>query len=295
MLANKIFFKNILIKNLKVIYSLVSEMILVFFADYHTHSCFSSDSTTPLEENIKQAISLGLKEIAVTDHIDFDYPDPEYPFLFDCSQYDFAIENLKQKYKNMITIRKGVEIGIQPHVYKLIENLTNENHFDFIIGSTHCVDKFDLCTNEFFEGKTKHEAYEGYFKDVLNNVKNTDFYNVYGHIDFINRYGSYDDKTMDYKEFQYITDEILKTIIDKGKGIEINTSGYRYGLGHTHPQAELVERYKQLGGEIITVGSDAHTPKDIAADFTAAYNILRNCGFKHITVFEDKKPRFIKI
>ena len=267
----------------------------MFYADYHTHSSFSSDSSTPLEENIITAVNLGLKEIAVTDHIDFDYPDPEFPFLFDYEKYACEISRLKEKYNGQIVIRTGVEIGIQPHVYGLIEELACRNYYDFIIGSTHCVDKFDLCTDEFFKGKSKHEAYAGYFKDVLNNVKNTDFFNVYGHIDFINRYGGFKDRTMDYGKFSFITDEILKTLIEKGKGIEINTSGFRYGLGHCHPQAELVKRYRELGGEIITVGSDAHVPKDIAADFDKAYHVLRKCGFKYITIFENRKPSFIKI
>ncbi|MCI1931048.1 MAG: histidinol-phosphatase HisJ family protein, partial [Clostridia bacterium] len=148
--------------------------------------------------------------------------------------------------------------------------------------------------NEFFEGKSKHQAYTDYFEEVLSNVKNYDFFNVYGHIDFINRYGSYEDKTMDYYEFKSLTDEILKTIISKGKGIEINTSGYRYGLGHPHPQFELIKRYKELGGEIITVGSDAHKPEQITFKFDKAYEMLKEAGFKYITLFTDRKPEFVK-
>ena len=87
----------------------------------------------------------------------------------------------------------------------------------------------------------------------------------------------------------------MKTLIEKGKGIEINTSGYRYGLGHTHPQFELVKRYKELGGEIITVGSDAHVPEDISKDFDKAYKMLEEAGFKYLTLFTDKKPEFVKI
>ncbi|MGE4215162.1 MAG: histidinol-phosphatase HisJ family protein [Anaerotignaceae bacterium] len=267
----------------------------MFFADYHTHSNFSSDSSTPMEQNIQRAIELGLKEIAVTDHIDFDYPDLDYPFMFDYADYRKQIDYLREKYSNCIKILIGVEIGIQPHVYPLITNLVNTNYYDFIIGSTHCVDKFDLCTNEFFHGKTKHDAYLGYFNDVLGNIKNCPIFSVYGHIDFINRYGDFEDKTMDYEEFAFITDEILTALIEKGKGIEINTSGFRYGLGHTHPQLSLVKRYKQLGGEIITVGSDAHVSSDITRDFETAYKMLKSAGFNYITTFQNKKPSFVKI
>ena len=266
----------------------------MFIADYHTHSDFSSDSSTPLEENIKKAVDLGLREIAVTDHIDFDYPDPDFPFVFDYAPYRAEIERLKEKYSRKIKIKTGVEVGVQPHVLKEIDELM-KNHYDFVIASSHVVDKCDLCTNDFFEGKTKFMAYLGYFADVLNNVKTCDFFSVYGHIDFINRYGNYADKKMVYGDYKFITDEILKTLIEKGKGIEINTSGYRYGLGHTHPQFELVKRYKELGGEIITVGSDAHVPEDISKDFDKAYQMLEEAGFKYLTLFTDKKPEFVKI
>ena len=265
----------------------------MFIADYHTHSSYSSDSNTVMEDNIKKAIELGLKEIAVTDHIDYDYPDLNYPFVFDYAPYKEEIENLKEKYKGKIIIRTGVEVGVQPHVHDLIADLM-KNHYDFVIASTHVVDKCDLCVNDFFEGKTKFMSYLGYFADVLNNVKTCDFFNVYGHIDFINRYGNFEDKKMIYNDYKFITDEILKTLIEKGKGIEINTSGFRYGLGHTHPQFELVKRYKELGGEIITVGSDAHVPHHITKDFDKAYKMLEEAGFEYITLFEDKKPKFVK-
>lgn len=267
----------------------------MFFADYHTHSNFSSDSTTPMEQNIQRAIELGLQEIAVTDHIDFDYPDLNFPFMFNYDEYRKHVDFLKEKYGHCIKIILGVEIGIQPHVYSLINNLVHSNHYDFIIGSTHCIDKFDLCTNQFFEGKTKHDSYVGYFKEVLYNIENCPIFNVYGHVDFINRYGNFADKTMNYEEFAFITDEILKALIKKEKGIEINTSGFRYGLGHTHPQLPLVKRYRQLGGEIITVGSDAHIPGDITRDFHIAYQMLKSAGFKYITTFENQKPSFVKI
>jgi len=267
----------------------------MYFADYHTHSDFSSDSTTPMEKNIKQAIALDLKEIAITDHIDFDYPDPDFSFVFEYESYKKQVDFLSEKYRNKIKILLGVEIGLQTHVYEEIENFLSKNYFDFIIGSTHCIDKCDLFTNDFFIGKTKYEAYYRYFEDVLNHIKKFSNFNVYGHLDFINRYGDYKDKTMIYSEFKDITDEILKELISRGKGIELNTSGFRYGLGHTHPQFEILKRYKELGGEIITVGSDAHVSKDICYHFDIAYNMLKEAGFEYITTFDNQHPKFIKI
>ena len=268
----------------------------MFYADYHTHSDFSSDSDTPMEENIKRAMSIGLKEIAVTDHIDFDYPDPEFPFLFDYKPYSDEIERLRKIYGEKITIAKGVEIGIQPHVIGSINKFVENNQFDFIIASTHVVqDGYDLWVNDFFEGKTKDEAYCQYFEEVLHNVENYDFFNVYGHIDFINRYGNYTDKTIDYSRFRYLTDKILSALIEKQKGIEINTSGYRYGAGGPHPGFALIKRYRELGGKIITVGSDTHKPEHLAYKFDEAYRMLKEAGFDKIAVFRDRKPVYIKL
>ena len=267
----------------------------MYFVDYHTHSDFSSDSTTPIEENIKQAIALSLNEIAITDHIDFDYPDPDFPFLFEYEPYKKQIDFLREKYSDKIKIVLGVEIGLQPHVYEEIGTFISKNHFDFIIGSTHCVDKLDLYTSDFFNGKTKQDAFFRYFEDVLSNIKNFPNFNVYGHVDFINRYGNYPDKTMVYSDFKDITDEILKELISRGKGIELNTSGFRYGLGHTHPQLDLLKRYKELGGEIITIGSDAHTAKDICYHFDVAYSMLKEAKFEYLAIFDNQKPKFIKI
>ena len=132
---------------------------------------------------------------------------------------------------------------------------TEFNPFDFVIGSTHVINGLDVSDSRFFEGKTKKEAYTEYFENVLENAKLHDCYNVYGHLDYINRYSHYEDNSLEYEDYSDIIDEILKVLVSKGKGLDINTSGYRYGLGRTNPQLDIVKRFKELGGEIVTVGS----------------------------------------
>lgn len=267
----------------------------MFFADYHLHTCFSSDSKAAVLDMIEQSIHLGLKEIAITDHIDYNYPDPEYPFLFDYSQYFSTLENYRDSYKNKINLLIGVEFGLQECVKEQTETFCKKHHFDFVIGSTHCVKGLELYHDYFYEGKTQHDAYKEYFEDLFNNVTLFDCFDVYGHMDYVNRYGSYDNRILKYEEFKDIIDEILKLLIQKQKGIEINTSGFRYGLGYAHPKMEILKRYHQLGGEIITIGSGAHTPKDIASYFKEAYALLKACGFSAITVYRDRKPHWIDI
>ncbi|WP_341877017.1 histidinol-phosphatase HisJ family protein [Defluviitalea saccharophila] len=273
----------------------MKEVIDMFYADYHVHSSFSSDSSEEMENQIKTAISLGLKQIAFTDHIDYDYPDKAFPFMIDYNQYLKVFDGLKEKYKNQIDMILGVEIGFQPHVVKQIEEVLSQYPFDFVICSTHVCDRLDLYNGDFFKGKNQKNAYLRYFECVLYNVKNFFNYDVYGHIDYINRYGNYENRILSYEDYKDIIDSILKTIIDLGKGIEINTSGFRYGLGYANPQLSILKRYKELGGKIITIGSDAHSSKDIASHFNEAYKLLEAAGISEITLFRNRKPYFVKL
>ncbi len=267
----------------------------MIYSDYHMHTNFSSDSDTAMEDMIEKAILLGLKEIAITDHLDYQYPDPEFPFLLDYDAYTKKIQQMQQKYSDKIIIRKGVEFGLQCHVKKETDDFYNNGIFDFVIGSTHCVKGLELYGNSFYEGKTQHNAYLEYFEDLYNNVKIYDCFNVYGHIDYVNRYGNYDNRNLNYNEFREIIDEILKLLIRKDKGIELNTSGIKYGLGYIHPKIEILKRYRELGGEIVTIGSDAHSPEYIASHFKDAYKLLQNAGFKAFTLFEKQQPYFVDI
>lgn len=267
----------------------------MFYADYHMHTTFSSDSDAPMKSMIEKAIQCQLKEIAITDHLDLQYPSTEFPFTLDTANYIKAIHAYQKEYQNQITIRLGVELGLWPSLSHEYAAFVQENPFDFVIGSIHCVDGLELYGNEFFKGKTKEEAFGQYFDTVLWTAKNNDFFDVYGHIDYIDRYSRYDNNTIDYAYFQDIIDEILKTLIEKGKGIEINTSGYKYGLGHAHPAMPMLKRYRELGGEILTIGSDAHDPRYITNAFSESYRMAREAGFKSLTVFEKHKPTFIDI
>ena len=100
---------------------------------------------------------------------------------------------------------------------------------------------------------------------------------------------------MRYAEFADILDEILGALISRGKGLELNTSGLRKGLPFAHPNAEILRRYRELGGEIITLGSDAHSARDLAADFGTAKEMLKSAGFREIAVYHARKPDFVRI
>ncbi len=265
-----------------------------YFADYHTHTDFSGDSQAPMESMVKRAIELGLTELVFTDHVDYDYADPVFENI-DFDEYLQLFHHIKAKYRQDINLLMGVEIGFQPHVESRIEELLSRLSFDFIIYSTHTADQLDFHTGAFFDGKERDFAYQRYFENVLQSIHQPANFDVYGHLDFIVRYGNYDSKVLSYHKHSEVIDKILRTLVYNGRGIEINTSGYRYGVQHMHPQEDIIRRYKKLGGEIITIGSDAHSPQDLCADFNDAYTILRDIGFKYINAYKQRKPRFIKI
>ncbi|MCD8035944.1 MAG: histidinol-phosphatase HisJ family protein, partial [Clostridiales bacterium] len=264
-------------------------------SDYHVHTKFSTDSSAEMTDMIDKAVSLGLSEIMFTDHMDIDFPDKNMPFSLYYPDYSEAINLNKVIYMKKINVFIGVEMGLQKHIVRDARMFTEFNPFDFVIGSTHVVDGIDVSYPEFFEGKTKKEAYTQYFESVLENAKFHDCYNVYGHLDYINRYAPYDDNSLEYIDYREIIDEILKVLVDKGKGLDVNTSGYRYGIVRPYPQLDILKRFKELGGEIITVGSDAHRPEDIADHFDNAYEIIRAAGFKAIASFRNKKASFVDL
>lgn len=268
-------------------------------ADYHMHSSYSGDSTAPLEEMVKKGISLGLKTMCFTEHMDKDYVyvKPEEAGMFDLRTDSacFDLAMLKEKYKAQIRLLFGVELGIQPHLSDWLYQYAASYDFDFIIASSHICHGKDPYYPYFFEGRSDEEAYREYFTSILENLDVFDNFDVYGHLDYVVRYGASKDTDYCYEKYADILDKILMKILEMGKGIELNTAGLRKGMRDVHPCSGALKRYKALGGEIITVGSDAHAPEDIAADFDRAAEVLKSCGFTYYTAFEQRKPEFYKL
>ncbi|MGN7386973.1 histidinol-phosphatase HisJ family protein [Sporosarcina sp. SAFN-015] len=259
--------------------------------DYHMHSSFSGDCNVDMEEMVKGAISKGLVEICFTEHIDYDYPDDSIEFDFDKKKYSKRIDELRGLYDGHIRIKKGVEIGVQPHLLGRYDEMLNEESFDFIICSMHTVARKGLHYGDLFKGITVEEASLKYYTELLHCVKNYTNYSILGHVDLIKRYAP---KVVE-NDFHDVLREIFNVIIPAGKGIELNTSGVRYGLPNGLPSDDVLRLYKECGGEIITIGSDAHKPEDIAFDFKESLELLRSIGFRYISTFDGLKPSFHSI
>ena len=269
------------------------------YADCHMHSHHSGDSRSPMEEMIRRGIALGLKTICFTEHNDFEYPDtPDGPgsvFLLNADSYLYELIHLKEKYADRIKILFGVELGLQPEVLRANAVFAKSYDFDFIIGSSHLCHKKDPYYPAFFEGRSEKEAYGEYFESILENIRKFSNFDVYGHLDYVVRYGPNKDTDYTYEAYRDILDPILKLLIENGKGLEINTGGVKHGLKDLHPCTGILKRYRELGGEIITVGSDAHRPEALAAHFDRAADYLKECGFSYYTIFEKRVPEFKKL
>lgn len=269
-------------------------------SDFHLHSSFSSDSTTPLEEQILYAMNSGiLKELCITDHMDFDFPVNEYgyTFLFNMEEYLTEINRLRSIYSPNIRLTTGIELGLLPHLHDTLTSFLKKygHELDFIIASSHLVKGLDPYEPEFFETYGEKEGIRLYLETIIDNMNAFMDFDVYGHLDYVVRYAPNKEKKYCPSNYMDIYDIILKKLIQNGKGIELNTAGLKAGLSFAHPHPDVLKRYVELGGEIITVGSDAHQPLHLAYCFDKAEHILTSAGFSYYTVFHNRKPEFIRL
>lgn len=265
-------------------------------ADFHTHSHFSSDSTASMQSMVNKAIELGMDILCFTDHMDYDFPkECGLPFTFDPNEYFKELEEIIEKNRDKIIILKGIELGLQPHVAELDNKLLDQYDFDFIIGSSHLAEGMDPYSPTFWANRTIEQSIQTYYEGIIKNVKMFDHFQVYGHLDYIVRYIPDKSYVFTYRKYSDVIDEALKCILNAGRGIEVNTSGYKYGLGHAHPNVDILKRYIELGGELITIGSDGHKPEHLCYDFSSAEQMLLSLGFKYYATFEKQKPAFHKL
>ena len=258
-------------------------------ADYHMHTNFSDDSALIMEDAVRQAVETGLDEICFTEHINavYNYHD------CDCKKYLKELKRCRELFKDKISIKFGMEFGMQSQLCKYYETIFHNYDFDFIILSVHLIKNLDLWNNDYQTGKTQDEYNRGYYEELLNIVENYNDYSVLGHMDLIRRY----DRICEYpfEKCRDIIEKILKTVIKNGKGIEVNTSSFRYGLQDLMPSRDILKLYKNLGGKIITIGSDSHRIDHIGYKIPFILEQLKDMGYTHFCTFDKMKPIFHKL
>jgi len=279
--------------------------------DCHTHTQFSMDSEADISSCIKRACELGLAAYAITDHCECNawYTEEHYSAadkkLCDYFNYAADFENsvsavtaLKEQYAGKLNLICGVELGQILHDKEVAQKVNSDSRLDFIIGSAHQIaNEKDFYYIDYTE-RTMDEIYdllERYFKEVYDTCR-TGLFDVFGHLTYCLRYMKQRNNICpDISRFDDIIAESFRVLAQNGKGIEINTSGIRQGFGATFPDLKYVKMFRDLGGEILSIGSDSHTVEDIGADVNKGVETAASAGFTRLAYFRKRKPCFIDI
>jgi len=260
--------------------------------DTHTHTLHSFDGKASSFVMAQTAKDLGLTYMCITDHYDADYIHiPRYNFIrqLDMKAYIDDITKLKEIFP---FIAMGVECGFSEAAEEdYLKNVPFEK-MDYVLNSIHTADGLDAYNPEYFEKHGKTEGFKLYLKKVLRSLDARYPFNTISHIGFVRKNAPYDDVNMTMNDYGDILDAIFKKIIEKGKSLEINSN---IRTRDFMPQAELVKRYRELGGESITFASDAHVPERICEMFTEACEMAKRAGFKYWTVYRNMKPQYVEI
>lgn len=268
--------------------------MLIF--DSHTHSKFSADSHEEPQNMAEAAIRNGVSGFCVTDHYDCD----EVPLFGNVQRLSGsrdAVVALRKQYAGRLTIHRGIELAQGTMRPDEAESALTLGDYDFILGSVHAA----RWREDFYWVDYKNPPYplgqmiEEYFEACLR-LARWDRVDAIAHLGYLKRYATARDGVpLDYTPCEALIEEILRTVIATGKALEVNTSGFRYGLAEFIPDPGVLRRYRELGGERITIGSDAHTAADIGAGHREAQRLLRELDYRYYAFYEARKPRMIPL
>jgi histidinol-phosphatase (PHP family) len=266
--------------------------------DYHAHTAFSNDCNVPMRTQCEAAVRAGMRQIAFTEHEE-NNPKEYLPFSFDHPAYFKELARCRAHYGAQLTIRAAIEIS-EPHRYAAAtQRVLSAHPWDFVLGSLHWLDA-DTNTNsrEFFtrdgEGSWR-AAFRRYFREMLTLAQRGDF-DILAHLDYPARYASpYSGAAYDIAEYEPEIRAVLRAVIARDKGIEINTGSLRKRLPATCPPPVVLDWYRDLGGVRLTLGSDAHRAQDVGADMDTALHLAHAAGFTHITLYEQRQPQQVPI
>lgn len=259
--------------------------------DFHIHSMVSFDSTESPAQMVRAAEAAGLREICFTDHVDYDPLAQEQTMNFDTREYNLAYDELES---DRVKIRRGMEFGLERDNRAQFQKDLQRRPFDFVLGSIHFVEDVDVYFPPYWEGKTVFQAERRYFEQMLACVQVHEDFDVLAHLTYIAKARSNPiNRPVPYEEHRELVDEILRQLARKDKGLEVNTSGMSR-CGVFLPTEQYVRRFKELGGRIVTVGSDAHTADRVGEHCDRACAMLKEI-FGYVCTFENRQPVFHKL
>ena len=263
--------------------------------DLHTHTAFSPDGTGEMEDMLATAYKLGVSYYGLSEHFNFDMIVNQIPL--DGTKPQTPVEayfakgrQLQKEYEGRMTVLVGGEFGYtdNPEAEKLYQQLVDTYHPDYIIQSLHNLAEGDYAYGHGYtdaQGKVrdKEEVYEEYLGLVRRSLDVAYPYDILGHVSYCTRYAPYEDRRMRWTDFSKSLDDILKTVIQKEKILEVNSSN-KLGPSLTLPDTDILERYYELGGRKISFGSDAHFPSRIIEHRKRVMDFLRAIGFEYLTI-----------
>lgn len=259
--------------------------------DFHLHSTVSPDGKGSPADMLRAAEAAGLREICFTDHLDYDPRATEQTFRFETQDYNDAYDGLTSE---RVVIRRGMEFGMLADNAAQMEEDLRRRPFDFVIGSVHFVEGWDIYYPTFWEGKTMEQAERSYLEHILDCVNAHNGFDVLGHLTYITKaWSNPTHRPVEYAWYADLVDEIFRVLIRKGKGIEVNTSGMDI-CGRVFPDEKYLRRFKELGGSIVTVGSDAHAPDRVGQYCAESCRMVREI-FGYVCTFKNRMPVFHKL
>ena len=259
------------------------------------HSEHSPDSKAPIEELCRTAIQKGFQEIAITDH--FELYAPGYPVGFFTPRYVEKvladIESAQKKFEGQLIIRKGIELG-QPMVNpELAKSILEKHEFDYVIGSVHKIGTLTL-SNVAYNAHNVEDICLNYL-DAMYELADEGDFDCLGHIDMIRLYAAKQGTPLDMLEYEDQLVPILRRVIERGKGIEINTTGFRQEISTTLPNLDLLKLYRSLGGQIVSIASHAHCTAHLRSGWSESGMLAKPAGFEYVTLYEKRRPILIPI
>ena len=264
--------------------------------DTHTHCTHSHDGKVGPEVMIDRAIELGMEYVALTDHYDAELTLlPEFAFIrqIDLDRHFKELAELKERYAGKIQVGVGIECGYMKEADDIYLKTLAPFDIDITINSVHTVEYEDCYLKSYFDKRTKYSAYEAYLKVVRESLDCPYHYDSVGHIGYVVRKSIYPDKNLYYADHADLIDDILKTLIAKGKALEVNSQSK--GVYDFLPTKEILLRYKELGGELLTFGSDAHLLERLGEKYSLVTDYLKSIGFKHVFKYLAHKPVAVKL
>ncbi len=269
-----------------------------FKSDCHIHSRFSPDGRgTEPEAVAAAAVEAGLDGICFTDHCECNDNvsiPPEFPRwpALDHEEYFKTISALKGKYPLKISV--GVEIGQGTQGLEYAQRYIDSHPWDFILASNHNIrNEYDFSYMDYTD-KDIDDLCRRYFEELYEVVEWGQF-DVLAHLFYFIRYVYRAGYEIDINNYNGMMADIFKLLVSTGKGMEINTSSIAGPYGKTIPGLEQLKLFRQLGGEIITIGSDAHVPQNVGLGGDLAREMMREAGFKYVAFYESRKPQFMPI